>query len=148
MIREGSFSDAEIAFMASAKEKGFLDGWNERMLRSAAENGRTRCLIAEENGVMQGFLTYTLGFDGIVDLEDLFVLPIDRGKGTGSALIAAFCEKIIATGAKKIFLEVRKSNVKAISVYSKFGFTVFSERKKYYADGEDAFVMLKELYHG
>lgn len=145
MIRDGVFSDEEIAFMVFAREEGFLDGWNERMIRSAAQNGRTRCLIAEEKGVMQGFLTYTLEFDGIVDLEDLFVLPQERKKGTGSALLAAFCEKVIATGAKKIFLEVRKSNVKAISVYSKFGFTVFSERKRYYEDGEDASVMLKEL---
>lgn len=145
MIRDGKFSEAEIAFMASAREKGFSDGWNERMLRSVAENGRTACLIAEEDGVMQGFLTYTLGADGVVDLEDLFVLPLERNKGTGSALVSAFCEKTVYAGAKKIFLEVRKSNRKAISVYSKFGFAVFSERKKYYDDGEDAFVMLKEL---
>jgi ribosomal-protein-alanine N-acetyltransferase len=43
-------------------------------------------------------------------------------------------------GVEDIFLEVRRSNKAAISLYESFGFRVFYERKKYYVD-EDALVM-------
>ena len=43
-------------------------------------------------------------------------------------------------GVEDIFLEVRRSNKAAISLYESFGFRVFYERKNYYVD-EDALVM-------
>jgi ribosomal-protein-alanine N-acetyltransferase len=39
------------------------------------------------------------------------------------------------------FLEVRRSNLPAISLYRSFGFTELGIRKGYYTDGEDALVM-------
>ena len=46
---------------------------------------------------------------------------------------------------KKLFLEVRESNLPAISLYEKYGFIKISQRKKYYKDGENADVMLKRF---
>ena len=45
-------------------------------------------------------------------------------------------------GVKRFFLEVRKSNEKALKLYEKAGFTRLSVRKAYYQDPvEDAIVM-------
>ncbi|MFC2088844.1 ribosomal protein S18-alanine N-acetyltransferase [Calditrichota bacterium] len=44
------------------------------------------------------------------------------------------------------FLEVGISNQAAIALYKKFGFEALSKRKSYYANGEDAIVMSKNLF--
>ena len=48
-------------------------------------------------------------------------------------------------GAKRVFLEVRVSNSPAFLLYLKHGFNGLYARSRYYADGEDAIVMMKEL---
>ena len=46
---------------------------------------------------------------------------------------------------KYITLEVRESNVAAISLYEKLGFTSIGQRKNYYQDnGENAIIMFTE----
>ena len=56
-----------------------------------------------------------------------------------------YLEKAKELGAEKCFLEVRVSNLPALTLYRKFGFEDLSIRAKYYADGEDALVMVKKL---
>ena len=48
-------------------------------------------------------------------------------------------------GVKRVFLEVRVSNAPAMSLYLKAGYAGRYVRPKYYGDGEDALVMLKNL---
>ena len=45
---------------------------------------------------------------------------------------------------KDIFLEVRKSNEKAINFYRKNSFNYISTRKNYYFDGEDALIFKRD----
>ena len=145
MIRKTDFDGKDVGYIVSAREKGFSDCWNEDMVLSAVKGGRFFGYIYEKDGVPSGFLTYSVGLDGVYDLEDLFVEPSERRKGIGGALTARFIGDARLSGGKKIFLEVRRSNVAAIRLYSSFGFIPLSERAKYYADGESATVMLKEL---
>jgi len=42
-------------------------------------------------------------------------------------------------------LEVRGSNLPAVSLYRKMGFEVMRTIRGYYADGEDAYVMARKL---
>ena len=44
-----------------------------------------------------------------------------------------------------VTLEVRKSNVAAISLYKKCGFEIIVDKKAYYPDGEDALYMVKRM---
>lgn len=145
MIRVSDFGEKDIDFIASAIESGFADGWNKNMILSAINGGRFHALIAEENGEAIGFLSYSNGLDGVFDLEDLFVVPSKREMGIGGALLSEFIFRARADGGEKIFLEVRKNNLVAARLYEKFGFKKISERAKYYADGESATVMIKEI---
>jgi len=47
--------------------------------------------------------------------------------------------------AKQCFLEVRVTNMPAINLYRKLGFQITKTIKSYYMDGEDAYVMSREL---
>ena len=49
-------------------------------------------------------------------------------------------------GANFVSLHVRKSNTAALQLYrDTLGFTMSEVEKKYYADGEDAYMMKKDL---
>ncbi len=63
-----------------------------------------------------------------------------RRRGLSTRLLNFTLQFMTEKGVEDIFLEVRRSNKAAISLYEKFGFKVFYERKKYYMD-EDALVM-------
>jgi ribosomal-protein-alanine N-acetyltransferase len=82
------------------------------------------------------------------------VLPEQRRKGVGSALVEAAMKGMINYGAQEFFLEVRKTNEAAILVYEHLGFQIRRVLKGYYRDGEDAYLMVRSarelresLYH-
>ena len=68
-----------------------------------------------------------------------------RGKGIGNMLLSKIIEQSIEKGFTSIDLEVRKSNEPAITLYKNNGFKVISTRKEYYSNGEDAYIMVKDL---
>ena len=65
-----------------------------------------------------------------------------RNKGVATALI----NELITYGKKNNFsfitLEVRESNLPAISLYSKFGFIKAGERKDYYSNPKENAILL------
>ena len=74
------------------------------------------------------------------------VLPEYRNKGIGSTLLTRAIELMKKNyGVKKVYLEVRVSNEGAIRLYNKFGFQIEDVIPHYYRDGEDAYLMEKEL---
>ena len=81
-------------------------------------------------------------------LLNIAIEPSSQGLGLAQKLIL-FAENELATlGAKAMFLEVRASNKKAISVYQKLGYQKIDVRKGYYRKGdmrEDAVVMKKTI---
>ena len=140
-----ALTDKDIPFLVSVRDS-FSDAWDEKMLLSAFNAGNFFGFIAEEikDGVPAGFITYSVNID-TADMQDLFVVKDCRKKGVGYALIAGFIKDAKSRGVKKLFLEVRESNTPAINLYKKAGFNLVSVRKKYYSDGENALVLVKEL---
>jgi ribosomal-protein-alanine N-acetyltransferase len=113
------------------------------MLASAFETGRFNVYGAEIEKCLVGIISFSVTID-TADLEDVFVLPSFRRKKIADDLFNAMEENLSALNVQKLFLEVRKSNFPAISFYQKKGMKKISERKKYYSDGEDAIVFVKE----
>jgi len=73
------------------------------------------------------------------------VLPQYRRKGVAYALVCKATQAMSLYKAKECYLEVRVSNIPAINLYRKLGFKTTRTIKAYYADGEDAHLMSKEL---
>jgi ribosomal-protein-alanine N-acetyltransferase len=73
------------------------------------------------------------------------VLPKHHRKGIGYELIEEATQAMVTYKAKECYLEVRKSNKPAITLYKKLGFKPAKINRNYYADGEDAIVMVKQL---
>jgi ribosomal-protein-alanine N-acetyltransferase len=112
-------------------------------------------IVAEENGEVVGYIMCRMelglsnfGFKGLVKkghIVSVAVLPQYRRKGIGEALVSKAMEGMRLYNAKQCFLEVRVTNTQAISLYKKLGFQVTRTIHGYYADGEDAYLMSREL---
>lgn len=73
---------------------------------------------------------------------NLAVHPQWRCQGVGGRLLEYVVDYSRAKGAEEIFLEVRRSNYRAISLYRRFHFQPRGVRPRYYSDsGEDAIIM-------
>ena len=69
-----------------------------------------------------------------------------RGKGYAKDVLAKVFEECSEREITFISLEVRESNVPAISLYQSLGFTIEGTRKNFYSNPrENAFVMIKKL---
>jgi ribosomal-protein-alanine N-acetyltransferase len=80
--------------------------------------------------------------EGLGWIATIGVLPHQRGKGIGRALLEA-CEQ--AMPLPRIRLSVRQSNYEAIRIYEKAGYRFVDHWLHYYNDGEDAVVMEKTI---
>jgi GNAT superfamily N-acetyltransferase len=58
----------------------------------------------------------------VLSLEDFFVLPEQRGKGVGSAMLAFADAHAQSLGAARIELDVRHDNTRAQALYARHGF--------------------------
>ena len=92
---------------------------------------------------VSGFLILRrMGDDG-----ELLQIAVDRASrrcGLAGSLMTAMLEYASANALSSVFLEVRKSNDAAISLYKKFGFTTVRVRRNYYSHpDEDAVVMAR-----
>lgn len=92
----------------------------------AGEHPLVRARVAERDGRLVGYtLTYTrfssFRTAPILWLEDLFVLPEERGAGTGRALLAACAAEARALGAVRMAWDVLDWNAPAIGFYEALG---------------------------
>ena len=113
---------------------------------SAFSKESTENLVKADNSFIYAYLIdekiygYLIVLDSIDVYEILAIATIEeyRNKGIAQELL----DKI---KTKDIFLEVRKSNEKAINFYKKNNFKQISIRKGYYSDPtEDAIIMKME----
>jgi ribosomal-protein-alanine N-acetyltransferase len=76
----------------------------------------------------------------------LAVAPGWHRRGFAAFLLAEALETARRNGAVEAFLEVRSSNLAALSLYRKIGFCVAGKRPSYYPDNrEDALILKKKL---
>lgn len=114
---------------------------------SAFSKESTDNLVKADNSFISAYLVdekvcgYLMVLDSIDVYEILAIATVEeyRNKGIAQELL----DKI---KTKDIFLEVRKSNEKAINFYKKNNFKQISIRKGYYSDPtEDAIIMKMEV---
>ena len=111
-------------------------------------------LVAERNGVVIGYVMCRVeqGFSSTNrsrwvkkgHIVSIAVVPEARGRGIGTALMIHAMRALREDyNVDEYYLEVRVSNVAAIHLYEKLGFKRIRILKRYYLNGEDAYLMAK-----
>lgn len=120
------------------------ESWSFGTIASAFENPAYEMLVAEEAGEIIGFGCTCTTLENC-DLENVLVTEAYRKSGVGKAVLNALLDNAAERGAEKVFLEVRVSNSAALMLYLSCGFKGVYARTRYYSDGEDCLVMVKEI---
>jgi ribosomal-protein-alanine N-acetyltransferase len=131
--------------------------WSEEdllgLVNAAPGNPRKtrRAWVAEDESGLAGFAVATAlsipDTPGEVapaecELELVLVPAHARRRGIGGKLVQTVLAWARDQGAKEIWLEMRESNVRALGLYQRCGFTTASRRPGYYVDPtEDALLM-------
>lgn len=126
--------------------KGQLFGPDDSLKRieDAIFNRKDSTYLIVETPQISGYIGAHVNFDD-AEIITVFVDPLTRNQGVGSKLLEAMLSQLKKNQVKTVTLEVSVNNDAAIRLYTKAGFITVHTRAKYYDDGSDARVMLKEL---
>ena len=114
--------------------------WKYETFLSSFEVGH-KGLICKHNSEIIGFIIFS-PINPEAHILSISVIKKIQSKGVGSLLLRSMLDQCKAMNYKKIFLEVRTSNLQAINFYQKFGFIKDAIRDNYYTDNsEDALLM-------
>ena len=142
-IREMKIED--LNRVVELENKLFLSPWNEEDFNhELKENPMSGYYVIEKNQLIIGYI----GLWFLGDQCQITTIATDQeyqGQGYASQLMEYAIEKSEALHYQNINLEVRVSNTSAIALYQKYDFKNVAIRKRYYSNGEDAYLMIKEL---
>jgi len=153
-IREASAADLTKVIMIN--RRCLPENYTYFFFNSILQNYPRTFLVAEVNGDIAGYIMCRVerGFSKLSKLNltrlghviSIAVLPEYRRRGIAKALLTR-AMKILKEeyGCEEVYLEVRVSNQPAISLYRKLGFDVVKISRRYYVDGEDAYIMARRL---
>lgn len=137
-------NESHVAQIAELEKICFSDPWSENSVASELNNPLSVWLVAEENGIVCGYVGSQTVLDE-TDMMNIAVHPDFRRKGIAAALIAELVRLLKERGSRILRLEVRESNAPAISLYETMGFTQLGLRKNYYRNPkENALILGKE----
>ena len=143
------FGEEDIDIVLDIERQSNPFPWTIKNFKDCVEKGYYSLVLKEAKQVI-GFAILS------VSIEESHLLNIGltssrRGQGLGRELLEKMIMAAEVMGSKKIFLEVRVSNIIAIDLYKASGFKEIGLRKNYYRlkDGrEDAILMSKSLKKG
>ncbi len=124
--------DAMMQVMRGSFDPDFGEAWSSAQLAGTlAETSSFACLALAAGDVPAGF-TLCRCNGPEVELLLISVLPENRGRGIGEALLQRACRDTVDWAASEIFLEVRENNMVARRLYGRAGFVEVGRRRDYY----------------
>ena len=140
MIREACIYDIpRINELGSLLEENFSRVYS---IREMLDDGVSKVYVYEKDEEIVGFIIAT----DLIETCDILCLIVDpdyRRMLIATNLIDYLISEL-DENLKLITLEVRANNKAAIHLYDKFGFEVVNVRKRYYSNGDDAYLMARK----
>ena len=132
----------DISSVLEIEQMSFVTPWSRDAYMHELKNNRQACyLVAREFHRIVGYAGMRVFLDE-AHVTTIAVDPRHRRRRIGERLLAALIDEAMRRRARRVTLEVRKSNLGAHSLYRKYGFKDIAIRNGYYSDNrEDAIVM-------
>ena len=140
------FGEEDIDIVLDIERQSNPFPWTIKNFKDCIEKGYYSLVLKEAKQVI-GFAILSVSTEES-HLLNIGLTALRRGQGLGRELLEKMIMAAEIMGSKKIFLEVRVSNIIAIDLYKASGFKEIGLRKNYYRikDGrEDAILMSKSL---
>jgi ribosomal-protein-alanine N-acetyltransferase len=139
----------DSAAIAALHAASFHRGWSaEEVDQLLIDRRRVTAHRALAGGKLVGFIMTRL-IDHEAEILSVAVAANAQGRGIAGKLLALHLRRLVALGARAVFLEVDAQNKPALRLYDRAGFREVSRRPNYYA-GEggkklDALVLRRDL---
>lgn len=145
----GEMTLADLNAILAIEERSFVTPWSRKFFLDEFHSRFSKIYVARVAGSkgpeVAGYLCTWLVADE-VHILNLACHPRFRRRKIASGLLGHCLAHALAAGMHWAYLEVRRSNVQALSLYTKYGFKPVGLRKGYYTDTrEDAIVMALEI---
>lgn len=145
MITIERLCEEDVLEIAELDKLCFSVPWSHSAFLAETQNKIARYFVAKDNGRCIGYCGFWVAYDS-GDITNVAVHPDYRKQGVGSMLVASMIQLARKEKLVSMNLEVRKSNIAAQKLYSKYGFEIVGTRKGYYSDNrEDALIMVVGL---
>jgi|YelNatPaOPRAMG01_1025707.scaffolds.fasta_scaffold16194_5 ribosomal-protein-alanine N-acetyltransferase len=144
-IRSAELDDAEA--ILRIERLSYSNPWSPNLIKESLSNTNALNFVAFDplEHRIYGFVLNMVLIDEL-HILNIAVDPSYRHRGIGNRLLETSISTAQSLGVKSAFLEVRRSNIKALTLYINHGFRVVGVRRGYYSDNrEDALVMKKVM---
>jgi ribosomal-protein-alanine N-acetyltransferase len=143
MLKLAAMQEKHLSDVLVVEELCFSNPWSrESFLFELHDNDLASYLVMvddEDRAIAYGGM-WLIGEEAHV--TNIAVHPDYRRQQIGENIVRALMVQAYARGAKRMTLEVRRSNLAAQNLYKKLGFVGVGYRKGYYQDNkEDALIM-------
>ena len=138
----------DLAEIEEIERRAYPTPWSRSMFAGELAKPSSICLGAfeadDEEGALVGYLIVSRYVDAW-HVMNVAVDPDQRGRGVATMLLERLFDLTAADARRGYTLEVRVSNLTAISLYERVGFRSRGLRRGYYTDNrEDALIMWKD----
>ncbi|TGN14133.1 GNAT family N-acetyltransferase [Leptospira ilyithenensis] len=131
-------SEEDLPLLSDLEKQCFPgEEWTSKMLASHLEYHQA--FVWEENSVVSYALVCETPWE--VEIFRIATLPTYQRKGAAFKFLESILKRF---ATKDFFLEVKESNLPALFLYEKSGFSILEKRKNYYPDGSTAIIMLRK----
>jgi len=123
----------------------FPEPWPEVYFKKLYKEHPNDFLVADFAGKVVG---YILGYVKSNKSGSIKTLAVDsnyRRRGIGKELVNFIIQRLKEKSVKEVFLHTRTKNRTASSFYKRLGFRIIKIVKKYYGNGDDAYLMTKKI---
>jgi len=133
-----------VPVLAALHAECFSQPWRDREFAALLASPGSIALLARIGGEPAGFVLARQG-GGEVEILTIGTRSPFRRNGIARALVAALSKWAKASGGAVIFIEVAEGNAAARRLYETCDFREAGRRKDYYASGEDALILRRDL---
>ncbi|MBR2011146.1 MAG: ribosomal protein S18-alanine N-acetyltransferase [Clostridia bacterium] len=144
-MRVGRIAKEHLAGIAALEKLSFAAPWSEDALSFLLREEAVGFACLDDAGIPVAYA----GMLTVLDegqITNVATNPAYRRQGLADAVLTALLTEARLRGLATVSLEVRESNLAAISLYEKHGFSVVGKRNHFYKNPrEHALVMLCSL---
>ena len=136
-------SKEDVQQAAELEAMTFSQPWTKEAFAASIDKTENIYIVAEKDKKIIGYCGMW-GVAGEGQINNVAIHPDFRKQGIGYEMLQYAMEKAIEKKITTFTLEVRKSNVAALNLYRKLGFSSAGVRKNFYQfPTEDAVIMWK-----
>jgi ribosomal-protein-alanine N-acetyltransferase len=136
--------EADLEAVLVIEDSSYPVPWSREHFLHELDAPHSYPFVAITDGKIAGYVCLMSLFEE-AQILNIAVSPQMRGRGIARILMEQAFKVASEKGAEFVALEVRTSNVAAITLYERLGFVRTGTRRGYYEGKEDAVLMEKTL---